>query len=118
RPADRSLLRGRLLALGGIVLVALTLRLAVGAVSPLIDRIGADVPLDAMMIALIGTAPPVMFGLAGLLTPWSTRRFGLEPTLMASVLIGAAGHVLRAVADEPVLLLTGTSLALLGAGGG
>ncbi|MBX3194406.1 MAG: MFS transporter [Microbacteriaceae bacterium] len=116
--AGRPLLRGRLLALGGIVLVALTLRLAVGAVSPLFDRIDPDIPLGATMLALIGTAPPVLFGLAGLLTPPATRRFGLETTLVASLLIGGVGHVVRAVAHDPVVLLIGTALALLGAGVG
>jgi len=108
----------RVLALVGIVLVALTLRLAVGAMSPILDRIGADVPLGDLVVALAGSAPPVMFGLAGVVTPLVVRALGLEGALVAAMLVSGLGHLARALAGESGFLLAGTALALLGAGVG
>jgi CP family cyanate transporter-like MFS transporter len=110
--------RGRILALVGIVLVALTMRTAVGAMSPLLGFLERDVPLHHLVLSVIGAAPPLVFGLSGLVAPLAARRLGLEGALLAATLVGAAGHLLRAAAGESGLLLVGTVLALLGAGCG
>lgn len=108
--------RGRALALLGIVLVAATMRTAVGAVSPLLDHIAVDVPLDAVVLSILGAAPPLAFGLAGLLAPALSRGLGLEGAILAATVVGGAGHLVRATAQEPGLLVAGSVLALLGAG--
>jgi CP family cyanate transporter-like MFS transporter len=59
-----------------------------------------------------------VFALSGLLAPLISRWIGLEGALLAVTLIGGAGHLLRALAPDPVVLLLGTVLALLGAGCG
>jgi CP family cyanate transporter-like MFS transporter len=117
-PAPVPLARGRILALLGIALVALTMRTAVGALSPVVDHIAADVRLDATVLAVIGAAPPLIFGLSGLVAPLASRSLGLEGALLAATLVGSLGHLLRAVAPDSVVLLIGTVLALLGAGSG
>jgi CP family cyanate transporter-like MFS transporter len=109
-------LRGRILAFAGILLVALTMRTAVGAISPIIDHISADIPIDHLTLAIIGAAPPLIFGLSGLLAPIASRRLGLEGALLAATVLGGIGHLLRALAPDATLLLIGTVLALLGAG--
>jgi CP family cyanate transporter-like MFS transporter len=116
--APRPLARGRILALAGIVLVALTLRTAVGAVSPIIGTIETDIPLDALLLATIGAAPPLIFGLSGLLAPVASRRWGLEGALVVAMALQLVGHLMRALAPNSGLLLAGTVLALLGAGVG
>ncbi|MGN6502748.1 MAG: MFS transporter [Pseudolysinimonas sp.] len=116
--APVPLVRGRLLAFAGIALVALTMRTAVGALSPVVGSIEADIPLDHVVLAVIGAAPPVIFGLSGLIAPLVSRALGLEGALLAATLIGAAGHLIRALAPESTLLLVGTVMALLGAGSG
>ncbi|CAN5529270.1 MFS transporter [soil metagenome] len=111
-------MRGRILALVGIVLVALTLRTAVGALSPIIGVVEHDIPLTALLLAVIGAAPPLVFGLAGLLAPLGSRRWGLEGAVVLSMGVQLVGHLLRAVAPNPGVLVAGTVLALLGAGAG
>lgn len=115
-PAPASPARGRILAFLGIALVALTMRTAVGAMSPIIDHIDAEVPLDAVILAVIGAAPPLIFGLSGLFAPLLSRRLGLEGALLAVTLTGLAGHLLRALAPDATVLLIGSVLAFLGAG--
>jgi CP family cyanate transporter-like MFS transporter len=117
-PAPRPLVRGRILALAGIVLVALTLRTAVGAVSPIIGTIETEIPLGALLLATIGAAPSLVFGLSGLLAPVVSRRWGLEGALIAAMAVQLVGHLMRALAPHSSLLLAGTVLALLGAGVG
>lgn len=117
-PAPAPLARGRILAFLGIAVVALTLRTAVGSMSPILDHISADVPLDHLVLAIIGAAPPLIFGLAGLIAPIASRLLGLEGALLAATLIAAAGHLIRAFAPDASVLLIGTVLALLGAGSG
>ncbi len=117
-PAPRAiaLTRGRLLAFVGIALVALTMRTAVGSISPIIGLIDDDLHLDHVVLSIIGAAPPLIFALSGLLAPLVSRWLGLEGALLALTLVGGAGHLLRALAPDPGILLIGTVLALLGAG--
>jgi CP family cyanate transporter-like MFS transporter len=114
----RPLWAGRTLALLGVLLVALSLRTPVAAMSPILDRIGADIPLDAFALGLIGAAPPLAFAASGLMAPTIARRIGLEQALLASLVAMALGHLARALAPEPVTLTLGTVLALLGVGVG
>lgn len=50
---------GRTLALIGIILVAINLRTAVAAVSPIASEIRADFPMSRAMLGLIGALPPI-----------------------------------------------------------
>lgn len=109
---------GGVLALMGVVLVSLSLRTPVAAMSPILDRIGDDIPLDAFTLGLIGAAPPLAFAASGLLAPGLARRIGLERALVAALVAMALGHLARALAPEAVVLTLGTVLALLGVGVG
>jgi CP family cyanate transporter-like MFS transporter len=108
--------RGRILAFAGIVLVALTMRTAVGAMSPILGHITPEVPLGPLVLSVIGAAPPLVFGLSGLVAPIASRRLGLEGALLAATVLGGIGHLIRALAPDATVLLIGTVLALLGAG--
>ncbi|OJX69131.1 MAG: hypothetical protein BGO94_11240 [Micrococcales bacterium 72-143] len=112
----RPLWAGRTLALLGVLLVSLSLRTPVAAMSPILDRIGADIPLDAFALGLIGAAPPLAFAASGILAPAIARRVGLEQALIASLVAMALGHLVRAIAPGSVVLTLGTLLALLGVG--
>ncbi len=114
----RGLWAGRSLALLGIVLVALSLRTPVAALSPILDRIGTDIRLDAVVLAIIGAAPPLAFAASGLLAPTAARRLGLEGALLASLGAMVLGHLGRAIAPEAVSLTLATVLALVGVGVG
>lgn len=114
--APRHSRRERIAALVGLVLVATTMRTAVGAISPIIDRISQDVTLDHVTLSVIASAPPLIFAMSGLVAPVAARHLGLERALLVAILVGAAGHLMRAVAPDSVTLTIGTALALLGAG--
>jgi CP family cyanate transporter-like MFS transporter len=115
-PVPAPLVRGRILAFLAIALVALSMRTAVGALSPIIGHVSDDIPLDHLVLAVIGSAPPLVFGLSGLIGPLVSRRLGLEGGLLAVTLVGVLGHVLRTFAPDATVLLIGTILAFVGAG--
>jgi CP family cyanate transporter-like MFS transporter len=116
--ANRPLLAGRLLALLGIVLVAANLRTAVAALSPILGRVSADIPLSAVTIGLLGALPPLCFAAFGIVTPLLVRRSRLEVVLVASLVAIAIGHVLRGTAGSVGILILGSILAFGGIGVG
>jgi CP family cyanate transporter-like MFS transporter len=110
--------RGRLVVLAGVVLVSLNLRVAVAAVSPVLDSVRADVALSATDAGVLGAAPVLAFALFGALAPAAGRRWGLEPALVAAMLLSALGEVARAAATTPVVFLLFSFVALAGMGMG
>ena len=107
---------GRSAALLGIVLVAVNLRTAVAAISPIAAQIGADIGLDSVGLGLIGALPPGAFALSGLFGPRLARRAGLERLLLVSIAAMAVGHLLRGLAGSYWLLLSGSGVAFAGIG--
>jgi CP family cyanate transporter-like MFS transporter len=119
RPSGpRPLWAGRTTALLGILLVALSLRTAVAALSPIVDHITGDVPFTNVDLAIVGSAPPIAFAVAGLLTPLLARRIGLETALLLAVATMIVGHLGRALAPSSTLLVLATVVTLLGVGVG
>lgn len=98
--------RDRILVLTGLVLVALSLRSAATAVSPLLDDLRADIGIGTGGIGILGLLPPTCFAVVGAITPAIGRKFGLERTLVASLLITAVGSATRPLAgDTPTFLI-------------
>jgi CP family cyanate transporter-like MFS transporter len=110
--------RGRFVVLVGVVLVALNLRLAVGAVSPIVDAIRRDVALSGADVGVLGTVPVLSFALFGSVAPLVARRIGLEPSLVLAMLLSAAGEVLRSRVGSSGDLVAWSVLALAGMGMG
>ncbi|RKS90124.1 CP family cyanate transporter-like MFS transporter [Microbacterium sp. AG790] len=117
-PRPRSLWRGRLLALVGVVLVAFSLRSAVAALSPIISEVQADFAVPTWVVGLIGTAPPVCFAVFGIVTPILERRFGLERLAAASMLIVTAALIARSLAGNAATLLLATTVLFAAVGVG
>ncbi|TDN90891.1 MFS transporter [Microbacterium sp. BK668] len=117
-PPARPLWRGRALALVGIVLFAFSLRSAVGSLSPLLDHVTQDFAVPAPVVGLIGTAPPVCYAVAGLLTPALERRFGLERLVVAAMAIAVLGLVARSLAVDSLTLLGSTAIIFAAVGTG
>ena len=115
-PTRLPLWAGRSLALVGILLVALSLRTAVAAISPIIAEINDDIPLTSVGIGLIGMLPPIFFAISGLVGPLVSRRLGLEGAIVVSVGLMVLGHTLRAASTSFPVLLIGSAIALLGVG--
>ncbi|WP_307801960.1 MFS transporter, partial [Microbispora triticiradicis] len=102
--------RGDLLLIVGFVLAALNLRPALAGVSPILPTIMRDLGLGP---AGGGAITTVMVGCLGLLAPAApvlATRIGLDRTLLAGLLVLAAGVALRS-ADGVSALYGGAALA-------
>jgi CP family cyanate transporter-like MFS transporter len=106
-----SRLRSVLLVLS-MVLLAANLRPALTSVAPLIGQIRADTGISNGAAGLLTTLPLLAFGLLSPVAPRLARGFGMERVLLASLLLLAAGILMRSVGAVGVLFL-GT--AVLGA---
>lgn len=114
----RPLWHGRVLALVGIVLFAFSLRSAVASLSPVLSFVRADFDVTAWVVGAIGTAPPVCYAVAGLLTPALERRLGLERLTAVALLVVAAGLVARGLAADAAGLAVATAVIFAGVGVG
>ncbi|MEO3892450.1 MFS transporter [Nonomuraea sp. B5E05] len=94
----------------GFVLAALNLRPAIAGISPLLDEIMDDVGLSPAGGGAITTVMVVCLGVFGLAVPLLARRIGLDRTLLAGLLVIAAGLSLRGL-DGAALLYLGSALA-------
>lgn len=114
--ATIPLWRGRALALVGILLVALNLRTAVAALSPIFAEISVDVSLSSLSIGLLGMLPPVCFALFSVAAPMLHRRFGLERVLVAALTAIMLGHLVRSLAGDFPVLAGASALTFAGMG--
>ena len=112
----RPLWAGRAVALLGILVLALSLRSAVSAISPIVAEISADIALSSVGLGFLGALPPVFFALAGIIAPPIARRAGLELTIGLAVVAIVAGHVIRALADSYGVLALGSAVSLAAMG--
>ena len=113
-PAGRrssSHLRDVLLVVG-IVLLAANMRSALTSVAPLIGQIRMDTGISHGVAGLLLTLPLLAFGVLSPVVPQLARRFGMERMMFASLLLLAAGIMVRSAGTVAVLFL-GT--AVLGA---
>ncbi|POX35929.1 MFS transporter [Streptomyces sp. Ru73] len=111
--APPSTVRAGLYVAVGVVLLALNLRPALVAVSPLADTIRADSGMSAAATSLLTALPLLCFGLLAPVAPRLGRRFGLERSLLGTMVLICAGTVLR-LADQVAALFAGT--VVIGAG--
>ncbi|GAA4848705.1 CynX/NimT family MFS transporter [Actinomycetospora corticicola] len=102
-------LRAALLVVA-VLLIALNLRPAVVAVSPLVAQIRADLGISSAVAGLVTTLPVLCFGLLAPVAGRLARRIGLETTLLAALLVLTTGILLR-LAPSLAALLAGSLLA-------
>jgi CP family cyanate transporter-like MFS transporter len=100
----------------GILLMALSARLAVAGVSPILSLITADLPFDAVSIGILGMLPTLGFALMGYLTPQLIPRVRLEPLLLIAILLAVAGQSGRALGTNVEIFLLLSLLTMLGLG--
>jgi CP family cyanate transporter-like MFS transporter len=117
-PRPLPLWAGRTLALSGILLVALNLRTAVAAMSPITDQIAVDIPLSSVALGALGALPPIAFAASGLLAPPVARAIGLERGIAIAAAAMVLGSAIRGFSDSYLVLLVGSVLALAGMGFG
>ncbi len=98
-------------ALGAAVLfLALNLRLAVAALSPVLGAVEATTGLSSTGAGVLTTVPLLAFALFGALTPALTRRLGGDGLLLGAMVGVVAGSALR-VAPGTLALFAGTAIA-------
>ena len=114
----RPLLAGRALALAGVLLVAINLRTAVSALSPIFADIGHDIPLGSVGVGVLGTLPPICFALFGLLTPVFQRHLRLESLLLIALVAMVLGDLGRALSGSYLALALFSTLTFAAMGTG
>ncbi len=107
---------GRIGALLGIMVMALSLRAAVSVVPPLLGELRAELGFDAATIGLLAMLPPLIFAVFGLLTPALIRRFGLEKVLVSAVVLAVAGQLVRAASVQVWPFLGWSAVVMAGYG--
>jgi CP family cyanate transporter-like MFS transporter len=112
----RGLPRAAVLAVLGIVLVALNLRTAVTSLAPIAPDIAIDIPLSNVSLSVLGSIAPLAFAISALLSPRAARKLGLELLLALAIGLMITGHLLRAMAPSYLVLLAGSVVALSGMG--
>ncbi|MFH8678700.1 CynX/NimT family MFS transporter [Streptomyces lydicus] len=112
-PATGTGGRRALYAGAGVVLLALNLRPALVAVSPLAGTIRADSGMSAAATSLLTALPLLCFGLLAPLAPRLGRRFGTERSLLGTMALICLGTALRML-DAVGALFAGT--VVIGAG--
>jgi len=98
-----------LLALS-IVFVSANLRPALTSVAPLIGEIRDGAGLSNGSAGLLTTLPLLAFGVLSPVAPRLARRFGMERVLLGSLLVLAAGILLRSAGLDAALFLGSTVL--------
>jgi CP family cyanate transporter-like MFS transporter len=96
-----------------LLISALNLRMAVAALSPVLDTVQRELGLSSTVAGLLTALPIMCFGLFALTTPRLIRRFGMERLLVLVMVVITAGIALR-VLPPLAALFAGT--AVIGAG--
>lgn len=103
------------LILTGILLTAGNLRAAITTVGPVLTEIREDLGLSSSAASFLVSIPLLAFALVSPLAPRMIRTIGIERTLAVSLLILAAGLVVRSTPPD-ALLWVGTVLVGIGIG--
>ncbi|WP_239542171.1 MFS transporter [Micromonospora terminaliae] len=106
--------RGGLLVLVGMLLVAVNLRAAVTSLGALLDEIRDGLGLSGAMAGLVTTLPTIAFAGLGALTPWLVRRWPAARVLVVAMLALTVGQVLRVVTGSAAVFVLTSALALAG----
>lgn len=96
RPAERPRSRGGMLLLAaGLILIGLNLRIGVASIGPVLGEIRDGLGLSTTAAGLLTTIPVFAFGAFAFLAPALTRRLGMHRLLGITMLVLAAGILLR-----------------------
>lgn len=97
-----------------LFVAAANLRPAIAAVSPLVNRIRADLDLSATGVSLLTTVPTLAMGVCAPLAAYAGRRYGLQSGVLAGLVIIALATAARLLGESTWLQLS--SAAIVGAG--
>ncbi|MDX1801836.1 MAG: MFS transporter [Marinobacter sp.] len=107
---DTSQKSSIVLALAGILLVAINLRPALTSVSPVLTRIGDALALGSFGQGVLTTLPVLFLGLCAPFAPILARRLGVDRSVLAATALLGAALLLRPYTGT-IGLFTGTVIA-------
>ncbi|WP_232083979.1 MFS transporter [Arthrobacter sp. SO5] len=111
-PAPRP--RGVVIAgVVAIVLIGLNLRAGITGAAALLHDLQAVLGYGPLVAAVIPSIPTLCFAVAGTATSWLTRQLGLEKAILLSLVMLAAGLLLRGIPSTG-MLLAGTVVGMSG----
>ncbi|GAB6931346.1 MFS transporter [Paenibacillus sp. JCM 10914] len=93
----------------GVMLIAINLRAAITSVGPLIGLIREQTGISNTLAGMLTTLPLLAFALLSPFAPGIARRWGLETTLLVSMVVLTFGIGIRSI-SSPITLLVGTAL--------
>ncbi|MHA7277172.1 MFS transporter [Arthrobacter sp. Hz1] len=93
----------------GVLVVAVNLRVSFVSVGPVLANIGSDLQLSSAAAGLLTGLPLIMFAVCSPIAPRIASRLGLDRALWLSLMILAAGIVLRSL-PVPGFIWVGTVL--------
>ena len=114
-PSPAPTVGGRWLVGIAIVLLAATLRAAVGSIGVVLGSVRDDLAMSATVAGVLTTLPVVCFAVFGVGTAGLVRRAGLHRTAAAVLLLAATGIVTRSLVDDKSVFLLCSVVALAGA---
>ena len=89
----------------GVIFIASTLRSPLTSVGPLISSIRDSLAISNVLAGFLTTIPLLAFALISPFAPKIARRFGMELTLFASLILLTAGILIRSLGTTPNLLI-------------
>jgi len=95
-----------------MVVTALNLRMAIIAVSPLLEQIRDDTGLSSPLAGMLTTLPVFCFAISSLTAPRLARRFGLDQAIIGSTAVLVLAIVARLLPPLPLLYLTTAIIGL------
>lgn len=95
--------KNRIFLIAGILMIATTLRVTFTGAAPLLDTIRSAYSLTTAQTGLLTTLPLLAFALISPLAAPVARRFGMERSLFAALLLICAGIAIRSL-PSPYLL--------------
>ena len=93
----------------GVLLIAVNLRVSFVSVGPVLENISGDLGLSSAAAGLLTGLPLIVFAVFSPVAPGFASRLGLDRALWMSLLILAAGIVLRSL-PVPNFIWAGTAL--------
>jgi CP family cyanate transporter-like MFS transporter len=104
----------RILVVLGIIVLGFNLRPAAVSVGPVLDEITSGLHMSPTTAGVLTTLPVVAFAAFGALAPWFARTVGLHRITFLALVAVLVGLGLRSQADQVVLFLLLSLLALAG----
>src|SRR6476620_324658 len=98
----------------GLVVLALNLRPAAVSVGPVLDELRDGLGMGSTSAGVLTTLPVLCFAGFGAVAPWFARTFGVHRVMFASLLVTAAGLLLRPATHSSTTFIISTLPALAG----